>query len=141
MYRRKESHGELSRVIVEESHRGVGLSRVLVQYALLVAEELKVDWLFLECVPVHEALYERFGFRKLPGRHARVVNVGKTVIAMECQPVRVTEPEQGFLPESAPRAFLEQNHLCCCQHRDCYLGEHARYGTTCPLRHRPRRPR
>jgi GNAT superfamily N-acetyltransferase len=141
MYRRKESHGELSRVIVEESHRGMGLSRVLVQYALLVAEELHVDWLFLECVPVHHALYRRFGFRKLPGTHERVVNVDKTVIAMECQPAQVTDPVGGLLPDSVRRVFLEQDHLCCCQHRDCYLGEHARYGETCPLRHPLRRPR
>jgi hypothetical protein len=107
----------------------------------LVAQELKLDWLFLECVPMHHALYQRFGFRKLPGTHARVVNVDKTVIAMECQPARASEPEQVLLPESARRVFLEQGHLCCCQDRECYLGEHARYATTCPLRQRPRRPR
>ena len=140
MYERGERHAELSRVTVGRDHRGAGLSRILVRYCLHVARALDVDWLFLECVPLHRVLYEKFGFEQLPGTYNRVVNVDKTVIAMVCQPARVIEQQPGLLPESAKRVVQEQDYLCCCKHRDCYSKEYGRYGTdTCTLR--PGRPR
>jgi len=142
MYDRNERHAELSRVVVAETHRGTGLSRVLIRYAMHVAEQLGVAWLFLECVPVHRGLYEKFGFRALPGTHERVVNVDRTVIAMECQPAVALQAPPGLLPESARRIILEQDYLCACRYEDCLFGAYARYKTKpCPLSYRPLQPR
>lgn len=139
MFQRRERHGEISRVIVDEGHRGASLSRVMMAYALQLAYDLPLDLLFLECVPLHGSLYRKFGFRELPGTHQRVVNVDKTVIAMECQPKCAVEGEEGLPGESARRVISEQCYLCCCQHRECYCGDYALYNTAkCPLKPRPR---
>ncbi len=81
----EQNCGELSRVIVAEDYRGLGLSELLVWFALLQADRKKVNRLLLECLPVHERLYRKFGFQVLPGVQGQVTGVGKTMIAMELE--------------------------------------------------------
>ncbi|MCO6454260.1 MAG: GNAT family N-acetyltransferase [Pirellulaceae bacterium] len=75
--------GELSRVIVNADYRGAGISGHLVRQALEVAERVGVQRLFLECLPQHAALYERFGFQRLERPAAPVIGVKRTMVPME----------------------------------------------------------
>jgi GNAT superfamily N-acetyltransferase len=54
---------ELSRVVVTEEFRGLGVSRLLVRSAIAAAVNLNLKYMLLECIPQHVVLYEKFGFR------------------------------------------------------------------------------
>ena len=81
--RREEVCGELSRVIVAEDYRGIGLSKLLVEFALCEAAKVGVNRMFLECLLLHEKLYERFGFKRIDGARGTVISVNQTMIGME----------------------------------------------------------
>jgi predicted GNAT family N-acyltransferase len=74
---------ELSRVIVTETYRGSGLSRRLVDYALSEAAKLGVNRVFLECLDIHQNLYEKTGFKRINAASARVIGVNQTMVGME----------------------------------------------------------
>jgi predicted GNAT family N-acyltransferase len=88
--------GELSRVIVESEFRGMGLSRRLIHVAVESAIRAGASRLFLECLPSHETLYVRHGFHKLDGVQGPVVDVRRTMLAMEMDP-RVMEASRSRL--------------------------------------------
>lgn len=127
--------GELSRVIVAHSHRGTGLSEVLVRFAILQAMNRGVGQFFLECLPGHEALYRKLGFLKMEGVRGRVVGVGKTMIAMELD-AGATEALR-LTPESRRRLEIigRQNGLCTCHEKECYKNASYLFYRTdrCPL--------
>jgi GNAT superfamily N-acetyltransferase len=75
--------GELSRVIVTEDYRGVGLSRRLVESALEEAAKVGVGRVFLECLDIHEKMYNKLGFKRVEGVSGTVLAVKQTMIAME----------------------------------------------------------
>jgi predicted GNAT family N-acyltransferase len=75
--------GELSRVIVAPDFRGNGISQDIIDEALDKSIHAGAQRLFLECLPVHEALYEKHGFKRIPGVEGPVVDVGRTMIAMQ----------------------------------------------------------
>jgi GNAT superfamily N-acetyltransferase len=81
--KRGEACGELSRVIVAEEYRGAGVSTRLVEFALSEAARLGVQRIFLECLALHEALYGKRGFRRIPGTAGIVFGVNQTMIGME----------------------------------------------------------
>jgi N-acetylglutamate synthase-like GNAT family acetyltransferase len=81
--RRGEVCGELSRVIVREDYRGAGLSTRLVDLALCEAARVGVRRIFLECLALHEGLYEKLGFRRINGTRGTVISVNQTMIGME----------------------------------------------------------
>jgi GNAT superfamily N-acetyltransferase len=78
--------GELSRVIVDRHFRGNGISRGLVSEALDRAASQGIRRIFLECLGIHEKLYEEHGFRRIPGMEGTVPDINRTMIAMELQP-------------------------------------------------------
>lgn len=80
--RRRDVCGELSRVIVVDEYRGTGLSRRLVEFALDEAAKLGVTQVFLECLAIHEPLYQRLGFTRLEGVRGNVISVNQTMIGM-----------------------------------------------------------
>lgn len=84
---RDEICGELSRVIVADDHRGTGLSRRLVEMALMEASRAGIQRMFLECLELHEGLYRKFGFRRLEGKQGAVLSVNTTMIPMELYPL------------------------------------------------------
>jgi hypothetical protein len=49
-----------------------------------------VTRIFLECLKIHEPLYEKHGFRQMSGFEASVIDVKRTMIAMELQPDVIT---------------------------------------------------
>jgi len=81
--------GELSRVIVPNEFRGLGISRKLIDFAVQKAIAKGVRRVFLECLEIHEALYQHHGFRRIPGISGPVVDVGRTMIAMEMEQDRI----------------------------------------------------
>jgi predicted GNAT family N-acyltransferase len=88
--------GELSRVIVDLNYRGAGISHRLVTHALKVAADAEVRHLFLECLPIHECLYAKSGFQKLPGVEGTVYMVDRTMIVMHRALVPVSQPARAL---------------------------------------------
>jgi len=85
IFRKGQKCGELSRVIVDPAFRGSGISNLLVSEALERAIGRGVARIFLECLKIHEPLYEKHGFRRMSGFEASVIDVKRTMIAMELQ--------------------------------------------------------
>jgi predicted GNAT family N-acyltransferase len=105
--------GELSRVVVHGDYRGAGVSLALSKHAIALAEEAGLFELFLECLPIHEKIYEKVGFKTMP-LHGKVFSVNKTMVVMH-QPLlrapivsghksHAASPEHGTGPKakSAP---------------------------------------
>ena len=84
--RNRKKCGELSRVIVDRSFRGAGISGRLITEALETAVAKGIKPIFLECLKIHEQIYEKHGFKRLDGAEASVIDVKRTMIAMELQP-------------------------------------------------------
>jgi predicted GNAT family N-acyltransferase len=94
IFRKGQKCGELSRVIVDRAFRGSGISNRLISEALERAVGRGVAQIFLECLKIHEPLYEKHGFRRMSGFEASVIDVKRTMIAMELQAdviTRITE--------------------------------------------------
>ena len=53
---------EISRVIVSPEYRGMGISKLLMDHAITVAQQLKRKHIWLECAPHHIEMYKKFGF-------------------------------------------------------------------------------
>jgi predicted GNAT family N-acyltransferase len=100
--------GELSRVIVHESWRGLGISAQLCEEAIRTAQRLCVSRLFLECLELHEALYAKFGFRRLPRRAERVLGVNRRMITMirDIGGARETEAVRSYV-QNVPAAPID----------------------------------
>ena len=79
--------GEVSRVIVAPEYRGAGISRQLTDFVVELAKRYGVFELFLECLPIHEALYRGAGFHVLPHVAGKVYSVNKTMCVMH-RPLR-----------------------------------------------------
>ncbi len=74
--------GEVSRVVVDPSCRGSGLSRVLTECAISIAKDKGVVELFLECLPQHAGIYGKVGFKPMKGLCGKVYGVDRTMIVM-----------------------------------------------------------
>jgi GNAT superfamily N-acetyltransferase len=86
IFRKKQKCGELSRVIVDGAFRGRGIANLLIAEALERAVGRGLTRIFLQCLKIHEPLYGKHGFKLMPGFEAGVIDVNRTVIAMELQP-------------------------------------------------------
>src|SRR5262249_12941741 len=64
---RQVSKAEIGRVIVSPEHQRQGLGEVLVDTMISIARRRTIQLLLLACKEVHRALYERSGFRQIPG--------------------------------------------------------------------------
>jgi GNAT superfamily N-acetyltransferase len=85
IFQKRQKCGELSRVIVDQAFRGSGISNRLVSEAMKRAVNRGLTRMFLECLKIHEPLYEKHGFKRMPGFEASVIDVKRTMIAMELQ--------------------------------------------------------
>lgn len=83
--RQQLSCAELSRVIVADAFRGLGLSKRLVEESRSEAKRHGVQKLYLECLQIHTPLYRSCGFEVIPGKSGRVLGVNRTMIAMQQQ--------------------------------------------------------
>jgi predicted GNAT family N-acyltransferase len=89
--RNRQKCGELSRVIVDRSFRGAGISDRLITAALERAVGKGINPIFLECLKIHQQIYEKHGFKRLDGVEASVIDVKRTMIAMELQPQAIAK--------------------------------------------------
>ena len=105
--RSRERVGELSRVIVDREFRGMGISKKLVAYALARAADQDLRRIFLECLSIHRGLYEGLGFRCIPGVEGTVVDVNRTMIAMELQ---IKAAKKLPLPSVKKQAVIQMRH-------------------------------
>jgi len=94
--RNRQKCGELSRVIVDRSFRGAGISDRLITAALERAVGKGINPIFLECLKIHEQIYEKHGFKRLDGVEASVIDVKRTMIAMELQPQAIARITAGL---------------------------------------------
>jgi ribosomal protein S18 acetylase RimI-like enzyme len=74
---------ELSRLVIHPRHRGLGLSRLLVRACIAKALQMQRETIVLECIPLHQAMYESYGFRPLRQvTHCRAQGLDQRAIAM-----------------------------------------------------------
>jgi len=91
IYKNGQTCGELSRVIVDRAYRGAGISGSLITEALERAVRKGINPIFLECLKIHEHIYEKHGFKRLEGVEGSVIDVKRTMIAMELQPEAIAK--------------------------------------------------
>ena len=81
---RERTPAEVSRVIVDDAHRGLGLAEALVDTAVYLAQREQVSILFLACNPDLHDLYRRSSFEPLEDIACdRFYGVGAPAIAMQ----------------------------------------------------------
>lgn len=73
---------ELSRMVVDESCRGMGLSRHLIELALADARTRGIRCVFLACVPEQVRMYEKYGFLHFPSDIVRFARVEQPAQAL-----------------------------------------------------------
>ena len=73
---------ELSRVVVNEACRGMGLSRGLIEFALADARQRGIRCVFLACVPEQVSMYEKYGFLNFPSDIVTFARVQQPAQAM-----------------------------------------------------------
>lgn len=73
---------ELSRMVVDESCRGMGLSRQLIEVALADARQRGIRCVFLACVPEQVSMYEKYGFLHFPSDIVRFARVQQPAQAL-----------------------------------------------------------
>ncbi len=81
-----EPCGELSRVTVAPAFRGGGISERLIEFAIAQARRCELRRMFLECLDIHERLYAKKGFVRVPEMRGKVVGVDRTMIVMQLPP-------------------------------------------------------
>lgn len=76
--------GEVSRVVVDASNRGVGLGEILVDSLVTVASKKKLSVLFLACRASSETFYGTCGFRRVEGLESnKFIEIPEQSIVME----------------------------------------------------------
>ena len=111
--------GELSRVIVQDSHRGMGLSLALSRFAVLQATARGVSRLFLECLHLHAGLYRKLGFETMDGATGRVFGVNRTMTAMEMTPNAIEALKTDAIARRHQELIKDRGYLCICQFDNC----------------------
>jgi GNAT superfamily N-acetyltransferase len=142
-----QSQTELSRLVVRPHYRGLGISRLLIRAAIAVAHDLRRGRVLLECVPAHAAMYMKFGFQRIPGRHGRVQDLDQTAVAMKLEltnllldPLASLTKRDLAMIRSEPRdpagLFGRRSHLCLCNQKGCWSRGSYSFTTQrgCPLR-------
>jgi predicted GNAT family N-acyltransferase len=75
--------GELSRLVVKPEYRGLHLSADLVRAVFAKAYEMGRQVVLLECIPSHEDMYYKYGFRRMKGDpHSRPTDLDQYAVAM-----------------------------------------------------------
>ena len=134
---------EMSRVVVSEDFRGLGVSRLLVRASTAAAVELQHRYIVLECIPQHVTLYERLGFAKIKDvKHRRAWGVDQLAIVMRLDLAKTPDNIAVHLAKNdgemlaVPRQVRSRPSLCLCRNAQCWRrGAYDQRGrATCPLR-------
>jgi predicted GNAT family N-acyltransferase len=135
---------ELSRVVVAEEFRGLGVSRLLVRACIAAAVDLQRRCIVLECIPQHVRVYEKFGFTTVTSskpRRAWGIDQLAEVMRLDLDDVPTNEPVQIAKRDvemmRTRRSDMElPSSLCLCRISSCR--EHGTY-TNCGQGDCPRR--
>jgi predicted GNAT family N-acyltransferase len=135
---------EISRVVVAEEFRGMGVSRLLARACTAAAFDLQQRYVLLECIPQHVRMYEKYGFSKIKdssNRHAWSINQLLAVMSLHL------EDEPGNLAVQIAKRDLDmmssrrldmssRKALCLCGKRQCWdVGEYGSKGSRdCPIK-------
>ncbi len=115
---------EISRVIVDRDHRGMGLAKVLMSYTMTLARWMGMKRFFLECLPTHRTIYQKFRFQLVPGRRNRVYNINKTMDLMERDDSDFAAASRAPLRRQAEINRLRTgSYLCLCENLNCPSGD------------------
>ncbi len=138
---------ELSRMVVDPRYRGLGVSRLMARTGIAASVATKRRWAFLECIPKHQVMYEKYGFKAIEGvDRARAVELDQEAVAMylELSPDPINNPYYALAMRDlematsipAPRRGFGHRHLCLCRKTLCWeKGEFSqRHMAGCPLR-------
>ncbi|NOT00502.1 MAG: GNAT family N-acetyltransferase [Phycisphaerales bacterium] len=138
--------GEISRVVTSPPYRGAGVSSVLIRTAIATAYSIGRRFLLLECLPVHEKMYRKYGFRPLGGKHTRLQELDQVAVGMRLELRDTPDNEAFFLAErdadmirntGAPdeRMLFGSKHLCLCRNKLCWERGDYRFRSfpACPL--------
>ena len=134
---------ELSRVVVAEEFRGLGVSRLLVRACIAAAFALRRRYILLECIPQHTRLYEKFGFTKVTEKNQRAWGIDQLATVMRLglsdDPTNVAvQVAKGDLDmmRAARVDTPPPASLCLCRNAGCWeRGAYESRGRpSCPLR-------
>ena len=115
--------GEVSRVIVSPSHRGFGISALLMRAVISAAFHLKKKFLLLECVPAHAKMYEKYGFRLIEGHHCRAQEQDQVAVGMLLNLDDHPFNKAVALAKLDGQMLGESGYLCLCRHSECWKRE------------------
>ena len=138
---------EVSRIIVAPTHRGLGVSRLLMRHAIAASVMLGKRTLLLACVPDHCGMYETgYGFEPIEGASVRVEELDQRAVAMRLDLENtglnvardLADRDIAMLNNviSDPRHTFGSRHLCMCRQEECwkdgtYAGHRMHF---CPIR-------
>jgi ribosomal protein S18 acetylase RimI-like enzyme len=135
---------ELSRVVVAEEFRGLGVSRLLVRACIAAAFELQQRYIVLECIPQHVGLYEKYGFTTVrSSNHRRAWGIDQLAVVMRLdlddvptnEAVQIAKRDVAMM--QIPRSdTAPPSSLCLCRISPCWeRGAYANRGLRdCPRR-------
>lgn len=137
--------GELSRVVVAPSCRGLGVSRLLVRMGIAAAVDLGKSFLLLECVPTHAGMYAQYGFSLLEGHHCRTQELDQVAFGMRLdlkdspdnEALALARRDIQMISRGSPRTgrFQGAGFLCLCGLTPCWRNGYyeSRGAADCPL--------
>lgn len=122
------SYCELSRLVVPGPFRGAGVSNLLVRATILAAYLLKMKTVLLECIPQHERMYRKHGFKTMEGSHTRVADLDQQAIGMYLHvddslnnvPVQRAKQNIALLQRIVKAVGKGKGHLCLCSDTYCW---------------------
>ena len=116
------SGGEVSRVVVSASYRGLGISALLMRALISAAFDLKKQFLLLECVPAHAKMYEKYGFRLIEGHHFRAKDLDQLAVGMSLSLDDHPFNKAVAFAKSDGRMLGEFGFICLCRNTECWKG-------------------
>ncbi len=128
--------GEISRVVVSPSHRGFGVSALLMRAVISTAFQLRKRFLLLECVPAHARMYEKYGFRVIRGHHCRAQDLDQVAVGMSLSLEDHLFNKTVAIAKTDGQMLGKSGVLCLCCNTECWRRrefEYWQHEGRCPL--------
>jgi len=100
------------------------------------AFHLQKKSLFLECVPAHARMYEKYGFRLIEGHHCRAQDLDQIAVGMSLSLDDHPFNKTVALAKSDGEMLSKSGFLCLCRNSECWKRrefEFRRNESRCPL--------
>jgi len=112
--------GEISRVVVSPSFRGLGISALLMRAVISTAFHLQKKFLLLECVPAHAKMYEKYGFRVIEGHHCRAQDLDQLAVGMSLSLEDHPFNQSVAIAKTDGQMLGKSGFLCLCCNTECW---------------------